>query len=672
MKFHHQHHQQQHQHHGRCSIIVMLLLLLIHLSYWIQNVSSFSLYPMVSKIAVQQHRQQQRQQRQQQHTSLFLASSSSSSSSSSLPNDDSPIMEAISSLADYHEGTWKSIDGARSFTIGPDTAAGILGRKVSLSYETSMTVRLDPSNRKFILQEDMKINNDDMISTSSRSVILNDCNCDIDSVDGSYSLDEIKSSLTTTTTGTETEQNLKNMFLPSEISGTDKESSFLIEHCIAASENRRVRCFVMYGTDQTLQRIVICNEERKEIKKNSSNNKKKKKVDSPGTLKDKLESSGYGNKVSTAEMLEMESDIDRLVNMISSRIVDPNKEEEGSSTSNSDVNEPIDVEVEPVISPNAANGDSTASGITSNDDDDDDNINDRMERLGQSLANNEKSDNESGFSTKLIPHDATLLEVSSGVWLGDVMIREIPNVDIAPRKESSKGFGSTSSPSSSSSKKNKKSSTATSTSSTFGEWTQGVQKVAWRVMWNFGDEIRQLIDLGKALGVQVTPYLPRSLAGSVCVNEDFVRQMKKSDKMAYISWSGDVVSFVTGPYIIQVPQYVNFDDDGGTSLLKPFYTEFALFQATESENKDSNDEDDNTDDDTTTTVKELLDDIESKSIEELLLLEEEAMKNLPQLICSKISRIYNYQGKLKQGSTSFFQLKRFGTEEDHNNDDDDD
>jgi hypothetical protein len=36
--------------------------------------------------------------------------------------------------------------------------------------------------------------------------------------------------------------------------------------------------------------------------------------------------------------------------------------------------------------------------------------------------------------------------------------------------------------------------------------------------------------------------------------------------------------------------------------------------------------------------------------------------DLKDIICSKVSRVYNYEGRLKQGCTSFFTFKRFGTE----------
>jgi hypothetical protein len=43
---------------------------------------------------------------------------------------------------------------------------------------------------------------------------------------------------------------------------------------------------------------------------------------------------------------------------------------------------------------------------------------------------------------------------------------------------------------------------------------------------------------------------------------------------------------------------------------------------------------------------------------------DESMPALPELLCSKSSRLYSADGGLKQGCTSFFTLQRFGTDED--------
>jgi len=49
-----------------------------------------------------------------------------------------------------------------------------------------------------------------------------------------------------------------------------------------------------------------------------------------------------------------------------------------------------------------------------------------------------------------------------------------------------------------------------------------------------------------------------------------------------------------------------------------------------------------------------------------LTIDEESMENskLPEVVCSRICRLYNAEGQMKQGCTSFFSLKRFGIGED--------
>jgi len=67
-----------------------------------------------------------------------------------------------------------------------------------------------------------------------------------------------------------------------------------------------------------------------------------------------------------------------------------------------------------------------------------------------------------------------------------------------------------------------------------------------------------------------------------------------------------------------------------TRQIRPFYTEFCVFQGTAPDEEENGGGD----------------------------------LPLPDLVCSKISRVYNYEGNLKQGCTSFFTFKRFGTDKD--------
>ena len=79
------------------------------------------------------------------------------------------------------------------------------------------------------------------------------------------------------------------------------------------------------------------------------------------------------------------------------------------------------------------------------------------------------------------------------------------------------------------------------------------------------------------------------------------------------------VGFLIGSHSIQLPHYLNFDQ---TRQIRLFSTEFCVYQKAEVDQESS----------------------------------EDAMA-LPELVCSKIERVYNYEGSLKQGCTSFFTFK---------------
>ena len=517
-------------------------------------------------------------------SSFVIQSKASSSASSRKPirntvhsstsnNNDynDQAAEAVKSLMQYHEGKWKGV--AKSWTVVPDTAAGIMQRRVSPEYETSIRLGLD-ATKQFALQETFNWKTTDQdtgekkMMVASRSLPIQNCNMDVDAVDASYSLDT----------------SLPDF--PSALSGSSKICQFLIEHCIAASDDRRLRCFVMYGVDQSLQRIVVCDETK--VQDDPSKN-----------ISD-------GASFTAADLLEMQSDVDRLVDKLTGGMeTTTSTTGESSSSSISSPTPPKTVDVDL--------SDTTA---------------DAPSRTTQSTPPASQDD-----GSKLTLHDISLLELSSGVWLGDAIIRDDQTVKGSPT-EGLKGKGFGESPRSSSSS----SSSSRPTTSEFGDWDVGVQKIAWRWMWNFGEEIRQIIDVGKAMGAQLAPALTGSLAGRVCVNEGLKRRIPKEERMVYIDYSSnDLVSFLSGPNSITVPRFLNFKPESTVTRknnAKPFVTEFYVFQRPDEEGNDKNSGGG----------------------------AEEAATELPELLVSKISRVYNFEGRMKQGCTSFYTFKRFGSD----------
>jgi hypothetical protein len=449
-------------------------------------------------------------------------------------------VESIQSLVDFHEGTWQG--KSTSFTVTADVAAGIVQRKTSPEYSVSVKLGLN-SQRDYSLTESLAWDD----TFSSRSLSLSHCNVDIDAVDASYSLDST----------------LPN--LPSAFTGTDKLCQFAIEHVIAASHDRRMRCMLLYGVDQSLIRVVVCDESR---------------VMQEQAPRSESLQTGF----TASDMLEMENDVDRLVDKITG-----GTSQTESSTSSTDT---------------SSNSSSSETSMSRED---------PLERLQKRMS----SSSDYG-AQKLSPHTITLMELTTGTWLGDTIIRDMAMVADTPDRRG-EGFGSSpAKPSSSDSKK------------AFASWDIGVQKIAWRWMWNFGEEIRQVVDVGKSMGTRMADCLSQSLSGNVCVNESLARRVPKDDRMVYIDWANaDKVGFILGSVSILAPRYLNFDQQNGNQK-KPFCTEFCLYQATDA-------------------VEITQDNVEERA--------------LPEVCCSKMYRVYNFQGKLKQGCTSIFTLQRFGEEE---------
>jgi len=550
-------------------------------------------------------------------------------SSASAAGDD-PVTSAIRSLADYHEGEWKG--RARSFTVTPDVAAGIVQRKISPEYTVAVKIlssitSIDPFAKNATPKTELPAGTISLSETvswgdkfSHRSIPLftssgalssnhqQTCSVgdlDVDDVDASYSLD--------LTQPTDFPSVLSG--LSGNIGNHTKRLQFVVEHCIAAGEDRRCRCFAIYGEDESLLRVVVSDEKRV-----------KRTGDTAGGRNNdySLDGGKIGSKTNDMltinDIIEMESDVDRLVNKIS-----------GKMDQTSPVNVPRSVE-------NADRGEDIED---SNDDNDDDlsysapTAASRLDMLGKSIDDSNAEDTHD-----LSPHDISLLEVTNGIWLGDMIIRETPNVAASPTTGGrGKGFGQKST----SSFSTLPSSTFKSARS-FAELNAGVQKVAWRWMWNFEEEIRQVVDAGKTLGSSMDDFMKKSLAGNVCVDESFSRRKPKNERMVYIDWGQDSAGFLLGPFYVQVPRYVNFDPSATTSraaaVTKPFYTEFGIFQSGFASNDSNSDG----------------------------LVNIKGNSNLEEICCSKIGRLYNFEGRLKQGCTSFCTFKRFDVDDDDDDD----
>jgi len=160
-------------------------------------------------------------------------------------------VEAIQEYSKYHDGVWRG-KRVTSFSITSDVAAGVT-KKIDNKdttgngiYKTFFKTLMDPDGLR--VQETISWEEDaqptSTSSITSRSIKLSE-SVDIDSVDASYSLDA--SPL---------------LDIPTIITGTNAVVKFGIEHCIAVSDNERVRCFLLYDMEDKLTRVAVCDELR--------------------------------------------------------------------------------------------------------------------------------------------------------------------------------------------------------------------------------------------------------------------------------------------------------------------------------------------------------------------------------------------------------------------------
>ena len=238
--------------------------------------------------------------------------------------------EALQSLSDFHDGTWSG--SATSFSITSDAAAGVTRRKFSVPYRTSVSTRFgfgDDEGLKmtetFTWSDDANDNNnggDDSskgeeggFCVATRSAQLGS-SMDVDAVDGSYSTD------------------VALLDLPSAITGSQALPKFAIENCIAVSDDERVRIFLLYGMDDLLSRVVICDEKRVQDSDGDGN------VGSDSDAGDKMSKSDSRGPVT------IESSMDERIQRLQEAFASSKSDGSGRSTSSeASENEKYDIDL---------------------------------------------------------------------------------------------------------------------------------------------------------------------------------------------------------------------------------------------------------------------------------------------------------------------------------------
>jgi hypothetical protein len=394
--------------------------------------------------------------------------------------------EALQSLGDFHQGSWKG--KTTSFTVTADVAAGIVQKKFFPNYQVDVKLSCGDDG-KLSLSEVYSWQDKDFFA-STRSVPIAAASVDIDAVDASYSLHQY---------GVNNEDNSgdqrkqQQYTLPADLIGTNKPAVFTVEHALAVSDDERVRLWALYGDKEELIRVVVAEETRRDS--------------APPIME------GAASTLTAADLMELKTDVDRIVDKIAGNM--------------------------PAVStPNAKNKDTnnppTLTELQQQD---------RLRRSQESWSVASKSSSKSDDrGPPLTRYPISLLELTSGVWLGDSIIRDYPTVpgQFSSNAQSGKGFGNT--PGISNSKL-----------PPFASWAIGVQKVAREWLWDFGGAIRENNEAGKSMGAQMEPSMSQSMAGAVCENQSLSRRIPKEERMVYIDWNKDnQVGFLLGSVSIQV------------------------------------------------------------------------------------------------------------------------
>jgi len=212
-----------------------------------------------------------------------------------------------------------------------------------------------------------------------------------------------------------------------------------------------------------------------------------------------------------------------------------------------------------------------------------------------------------------VKYPISMMSLSMGPWLGDSIVRDKSFNSLLPKSKTdngmSKGFGAP--------PKNETPAKRMNHESGFGEWVMGIQKVAMSFKYDFDCNCRQVFEHGKSMGVYVDGW-PRQSAG-IIYDDRMSRRIKADDRSMYIDFdNGAYCGFTFGPVFVKAPRFLTSQRQGSAL---PMLTEFALFQKPEADGDEFESDGQNS------------------------------------ICCSRITRLYNDDGSLKQGCTSFFVLK---------------
>lgn len=422
---------------------------------------------------------------------------------------------------------WECSNGATLYLVPMDPAAGLKKGVSSKPYKTIVQVELDldgilygrrgkgKGSRQLRLRETYKFLDEEgkELAASipfSRSVILGS-NVDVDSVDGSYSLDDTVK-LAPDEVGSEAvlpllpPSFLVNRMDPSKI-------KFLVENTLVVSETERCRCFLIYG-------------------------------DADGGVI--MDNDGEENGADVERNY-------RLVGIIiaEERKIMPEKEIDVSQDESSLISEKSSDE--------QLNAESSATAPALNFFDtmsEEQKKEQQIKRLFETIERHNKqvlrdaaeeqanASLEDQVNTAFVRHNIGLYGITSGTFLGDAIIREpIPSKKQLSRiKEERQGRGFGKKPP----KQTKKESVEDYREDGFANWNTGVQKVSLHYSWDYSNSIIQSYEWGRSLGTFTSMACGENnkSIGTIVMNESRRLTKKGEEPRVIMDMSGG--SYIAG------------------------------------------------------------------------------------------------------------------------------
>jgi hypothetical protein len=450
---------------------------------------------------------------------------------------------------------WECAKGAITYSVPIDPAAGIKVGRISKPYRCSVKIDMGElsMNKRSAQQKGLRLvesiqfvdNVKEQQSLSAalpfvRSIPLG-ADVDVDSVDGSYSLDSVISP---------DDAAPLPLLPPSLLKGIDPNAvQFLVEHTLAVSDVQRCRCMLLYGSidDANDSDETTMDDDDYAIlaARTAAENAKRKR----DTVKVDDRSYRLIGLILAEETKVMPTTSTTTTSTTSTR-KSLSKSEQGSEREEAS---PLDF-----------------LEINQNGEEED-----KMDRLVKSIENHNKNVIEQGLgeqtTAEMQLHNVGMFGLTSGVWLGDSFIREA----IAPSKvkqSSSLGFG-------------KKPSGGEE--DRFATWSLGVQKCSLQFQWDYSKFFSQDYNWGKCMGTATSLSSMANIKseGMVVMNE--ARKMKKREEQRVIVDYDGYVAGLFGSSFFRAPRFMSFSQQSSSINREPYLTEYMVFFRPKSDNSSS-------------------------------------------------------------------------------------